>query len=77
MGVLARLEMKMSLPEVLVAYTLGAAWALGKSADLGSLEVGKFCDFSVLSGKWSDLFYAIGDLGIQQVFKAGERVYPT
>ncbi|MCX7675349.1 MAG: imidazolonepropionase [Bdellovibrionaceae bacterium] len=43
-GLLARLEMKMSLPEVWSAYTFGAAKSLGMETYWGSLEVGKqFC----------------------------------
>ena len=44
-GLLARLEMKMTLPEVINAYTLGAAYALGKQNQRGTLEVGKDADF--------------------------------
>lgn len=71
-GVLARLEMKMSLAEVLAAFTVGAAWALGKSASLGSLEVGKQCDFSVLQGSWRELFYSVGHHPVRAVARAGE-----
>lgn len=73
-GVLARLEMKMTLPEVIVAQTLGAAYALGEQARVGSLSLGKDCDFSVLEGSWRDLFYSVGHHPIAQVFKAGERL---
>lgn len=76
-GVLARLEMKMSLPEVISAYTLGAAFALGRGLDVGSLSNGKHCDFNVLSGSWRDLFYAVGEHPIEQVFKSGELVYSS
>ncbi len=72
-GVLSRLEMKMTLPEVLVAYTLGAASALGKARELGSLEVGKMCDFNMLSGSWRDLFYSVGQHPVESVFQAGQR----
>ncbi len=71
-GVLARLEMRMTLPEVLVAYTLGAAFALAREAHVGSLSVDKYCDFSVLSGSWSELFYSVGRHPIQAVYKSGE-----
>lgn len=59
-GVLARLEMKMSLAEVIVAYTLGAAYALNLQGQLGSLEAGKLCEFVALDGSWKDLFYQVG-----------------
>jgi len=73
-GVLARLEMKMSLPEVIAGYTVGAAHALGLGADLGSLDVGKFCDFIQLSGSWRDLFYGVGHHPVAQVYKEGRRI---
>lgn len=57
-GLLARLEMKMSLPEVIVAYTLGAAWALDLEKKLGSIEVGKKACFAILDGEMEDLFYS-------------------
>lgn len=57
-GLLARLEMKMSLAQVIVAYTLGAAWALDLQQDYGSIEVGKKARFSILSSDWRDLFYS-------------------
>lgn len=71
-GVLARLEMGMSLPEVLVAYTLGAAHALGKAHEIGSLIQGKYCDFAVLEGSWKELFYSIGHHPIRQVYRHGQ-----
>ncbi len=55
-GLLARLEMKMTLAEVICAYTLGAAWALDLQKDYGSVEVGKLARFSILSGEVEDLF---------------------
>ena len=73
-GVLARLEMKMTLPEVITAYTLGAAFALGKQNQVGSVTVGKDCDFVVLSGSWSELFYSVGEHPIARVYQAGEQV---
>ena len=71
-GVLARLEMKMTLPEVLSAYTYGAACALGAQKDLGSLETGKFADFSVLGGELSEVFYQMGHMPIAQVYREGK-----
>ena len=40
-GVLARAQMKMSLAEVIVAYTLGGAYALALENQVGSIEPGK------------------------------------
>lgn len=70
-GVLARLEMKMSLPEVIAAFTVGGACALGKERQLGSLELGKRCDFVVLGADWRDLFYSVGLHPIDSVWKSG------
>lgn len=74
-GLLARLHMQMSLPEVIVALTLGGAHALNKGAELGSLEEGKSCDFSMLPGSWRDLFYSVGHHPVAGVFKEGVRVF--
>jgi len=71
-GVLARLEMKMSLPEVFAAYTLNAAFALGKQAELGSLTIGKDADFVVTSAAWTDFFYNVGEHPITHVYRAGD-----
>ncbi len=61
-GVLARTQMQMTLPEVLCAYTVNAATALGGSDHVGALTVGRSADFLVLAkGKeLADLFYEIG-----------------
>ncbi|MGE4131725.1 MAG: imidazolonepropionase [Bdellovibrionales bacterium] len=71
-GVLARLEMRMLLPEVICALTFGAAKALGKDAEWGSLDQGKCCDFMTLDGSWRELFYSIGRHPVQNVYKAGQ-----
>ncbi|MCK6597067.1 MAG: imidazolonepropionase [Bdellovibrionaceae bacterium] len=57
-GLLARLEMKMTLTEVIVAYTLGASYALNLQDQLGSIEVGKKALIAILEGDASDLFYS-------------------
>lgn len=75
-GVLSRLEMKMTLPEVIVAYTLGGAFALGFGRDLGALAVGRFCDMAVLDSDWTDLFYSIGEMPVHQVWREGKRLFP-
>ncbi len=70
-GVLARLEMKMTLPETLAAYTVNAAHALGLGRELGHLTVGACADFVAYEGSWRDLFYSIGDLPIRGVWREG------
>lgn len=73
-GVLARLEMKMSLAEVFSALTVGAAHALGLQYKLGSLEPGKFCDFIVTNAELSDFFYQIGSHPVLQTIKNGKKI---
>lgn len=57
-GLLARLEMKMTLPEVIAAYTLGASYALKRSHLEGSLEVGKLAQMIFLEDSYQGLFYS-------------------
>lgn len=45
---LACVTLRMSMPEVLVAATLNAAAALGRSDMHGSLEIGKLANFLIL-----------------------------
>ena len=73
-GLLARLEMKMSLAECISAYTYGAARALGVHHERGALVKGKLCDFICLEGSWKDLFYSIGYHPISQVWHRGKRL---
>lgn len=73
-GVLARIEMNMSLPEVLSAWTVGAAKSLKKQAVLGSLEIGKHCDFICLDGNWRQLFYSVGDHPVIGVYKEAQKL---
>jgi imidazolonepropionase len=71
-GVLARVEMKMTLPEVLIGLTLNAAAALGRSSDLGALTPKKSCNFSVLNGSWRELFYSVGHHPVTEVYRNGQ-----
>lgn len=73
-GLLARLEMKMSLAEVVVAYTLGAAYALGLEKEVGSLQAGKVADVVVIDGDIDLIFYSSGKMPIFKVFKDGREV---
>jgi len=74
-GLLARLEMKMTLPEVISAYTLGVAYALNLQAERGSLVNGKFCDFIVLDGSYQDLFYSCGHHPVKEVWSKGQNIH--
>ena len=74
LGLLARVEMGMSLAEVISGLTFGAAAALSQAHQVGSLEVGKSCDFSVIDGSWRDLFYRVGEHPVEQVYRSGQRL---
>ncbi|KHD88324.1 MAG: imidazolonepropionase [Bdellovibrio sp. ArHS] len=74
-GLLARLEMKMTLPEVLGAYTVGAAHALNLQQEVGSIEVGKSADILCTERDWQTLFYSIGEASKKAVFSRGKRVF--
>lgn len=74
-GILARLIMKMSLPEVIAAWTIGSAYALNRQDLQGSLEVGKKCDFITSSDVYSQFFYRVGYHPIQHVYLAGELAF--
>lgn len=73
-GVLARVEMKMTLAEVLSAYTVGAAHALGLENQVGSLSEGKLCDFCGLEGGLDGLFYEAGRQPIRRVYREAQRL---
>lgn len=73
-GVLSRLEMKMSLPETLVAYTLGGAFALGLGGEIGAILPGRYCDLTALEVDWTDLFYSIGDMPVHRVWREGRSL---
>lgn len=73
-GLLARLEMKMTLPEVIAAYTVGGAFALGLQDQIGSLEEDKLADFVVLDGEHSELFYSAGHMPAWKTFREGKEL---
>lgn len=73
-GLLARLEMKMTLPEVIAAYTVGAAHALKLHQQVGSLEVGKSADILSTHQDWQCLFYSVGERQEKLVFSRGKRI---
>ena len=73
-GVLARIEMKMSLAEVIAAYTVGGAHALGLGGELGSLSKGKLCDFCGLEGGLDELFLEVGRQPVKRVYRESRRL---
>ena len=64
----------MTLPEVIAAYTVGASHALGLQTRVGSLSLGKSADFLITDKSWSELFYSVGDMGIEQVYREGRKL---
>jgi imidazolonepropionase len=73
-GMLARREMKMTLDEVVQAYTVGAASALGRQNRIGKLMPGYQADFTVWDIPESDLFLKIGDQKPVAVYKLGRQL---
>lgn len=73
-GLLARLEMKMTLPEVFMAYTSGAAQALGIEKEEGDLAIGKYANFICTESELSDFFYSAGHVPEHQLFIRGREV---
>lgn len=66
---------RMSPAEAIRAATLGAAAAVGRSGDLGSLEPGKQADILILdTDRYEDLAYRFGHNAVQTVIKRGEIV---
>ena len=74
-GLLARLEMKMTLPEVIAAYTVGASFALGLADKVGSLGLQKSADFFSIDADWTSLFYTAGGLQIEKSFLRGQQLF--
>ncbi len=70
-GLLARLEMKMTLPEVFTAYTANAAKALGIFSEEGELVIGKSANFISTDAEISDFFYSAGHMPLHQLFIRG------
>lgn len=76
-GLLARLEMKMSLPEIFKAYTFNAAKALNLSESEGSLELGKKANFLVTNAELTDFFYSAGKVPDHELFILGNKIKTT
>ena len=74
-GVLARIEMKMSLAEVICAYTVGGAFALGLQDEIGSLEIDKDANFVVMHSELDELFYKIGSSPVRETWFGAKKVF--
>ncbi|MBD0281721.1 MAG: imidazolonepropionase [Thermoleophilaceae bacterium] len=64
-----------SVRESLLAVTLNAAWVIGRSADLGSLEPGKRADFLLLDGPVEHVPYRFGHNPVAACFVGGLPVF--
>ena len=74
---LACTQMKMTPAECLTAATINAAHSLGRADKIGSLEAGKFANFSIFDCEdYRELTYWFGFPLTNAVFVRGERVYP-
>ena len=73
---LAAIKMKMSIEEIISAYTINAAKAVDVNSQTGSIEIGKKADFSVLdTTEYSDLVYCTGsNLNIMTI-KDGDIIF--
>lgn len=71
-GVLARLKMRMTLPEVFAAWTVGAAYALGLEAQKGGLLPHFDADFFSSDASWDAFFYDLKDHLIKNVWLGGK-----
>jgi imidazolonepropionase len=63
-----------SAREALAACTLNAAWVLGRSGDLGSIEAGKRADLVVLDAPVEHVPYRLGHNPVRAVIAGGELV---
>jgi imidazolonepropionase len=73
-GLLARLQMKMTLSEIIAAWTVGAAQAL-RLKDTGSLQRGFVADLQVINQDWRGLFYQAGHSDVTRVFAQGKLIF--
>jgi imidazolonepropionase len=64
-----------SVREALLAATLNAAWVLGLSHELGSLEAGKRADVVLLDGPAEHVPYRFGHNPVAAVFAGGDPVW--
>ncbi len=76
-GLLARLEMKMTLPEVFRAYTLNASRALGLEHEQGQLLDGQKAQFIVTESALTDFFYSAGKVPTHQLYLNGKKMNKT
>jgi imidazolonepropionase len=66
---------RLSTREALLAVGLNAAWVLGRSDVLGSLEIGKRADLVLLDAPAEQVAYRLGHNPVAATFIAGEPAY--
>ncbi len=71
-GLLARQEMKMTLPEVFSAFTVGGAYALGLEKERGVLAESFSADFFVSEKNWDQFFYDLSPIPMASVWVKGK-----
>ena len=72
---LACTQMKMSPAEAITGSTINAAYSLGRGDKIGSLEAGKFANFSIFDCQdYRELAYWFGFSQTHSVYVRGERV---
>lgn len=73
---LAAFKMNMKVEEIISAYTINSAKALGISEFVGSIEVGKTADFSIYdTTDYSNIIYNVGKNLNLMTIKNGEVIY--
>jgi imidazolonepropionase len=65
----------LSTREALLAVTLNAAWVLGLSSEVGSIEVGKRADLVLLDAPAEHVAYRLGHNPVAAVFVGGDLAY--
>jgi len=67
---------RLTVTEALRAYTYGGAYAAGREAELGTLDVGKRADIVVLNeSPWEVAGDAVADIGVARTLVDGDTVY--
>jgi len=75
---IAALKMKMTIEEIISAVTINSAKALCKEKSIGSIEIGKKADFTVLNTPdYSDIIYSIGSNLNCMTIKNGKAIYQS
>lgn len=73
---LAAIKMKMSIEEIISAYTINAAKALNVSTNVGNIEINKKADLSIFdTQEYSDIVYNVGNNLNTITVKNGKVIY--